>query len=92
MRGRTRTRVRARGVWSADTVTSLSARAQRRKQKEKSQKKEAGFGAHCLGDKFNSCLVVINVRGGMLRRICVTCDDAFLFAASDGLGGWGDER
>ena len=29
------------------------------------------------------------MRGGLVRQLSVTPDDAFLFAASDGLGGWG---
>ena len=59
-------------------------------KREYTKKKDAGFGAQCAGKRFNECLVVIDVRGGMVRQIAITPDDAFLFAASDGLGGWGD--
>ena len=59
-------------------------------KKEAAKKKDAGFGAQCVGKRFNECLVVIDVRGGMVRQIAITPDDALLFAASDGLGGWGD--
>ena len=36
------------------------------------------------------CVVLIlSVPTGMVRQLCITPDDAYLFAASDGLGGWG---
>ena len=61
-----------------------------RRRAERAGRREAGFGAQCVGPCANTCLVLIDVRGGMVRQLSVTCDDAMLFAASEGLGGWGD--
>lgn len=46
---------------------------------------DAGFGGVCEGLIHNNCLVIIDLRSGPVRSLCVTGDDAILVAVADGL-------
>jgi len=55
---------------TADLPPELQKLAGKAK-KERAKKKDAGFGAECVGRLLNECLVVIDIRGGVLSRVCV---------------------